>query len=74
MSDCSDSRMERRGYGVMRIRAEFDGPDTDFPWVYPLALNGRRMTALYVDGIEYRPTILGRFKLLRNRLAGASTE
>lgn len=74
MGDCSNHGMRPQGRDVMRIRAEFDGPDTDFPWVYPLALNGRALKRLTVDGVEYRPTILSRFKRMVGRITsrGAS--
>ena len=44
MSDCSNNA----GYDVLRLQADFDGQE--FPWMHPLALNGRRLLKLTVTG------------------------
>lgn len=38
---------------VLRLRVEFAGEHD--PWEYPLALNGRRVEAVYVGGVRYVP-------------------
>lgn len=57
MSDCRNGGRtvyERpEGMPVMRIRVEFAGAVE--PWVYPLALNGRVVDAIYVDGMRMVP-------------------
>ena len=49
MSDCRVP--EPNGYDVARLRIEFEGEET--PWMYPLALNGRVIRGVYVDGERY---------------------
>lgn len=49
MSDCRVP--EPQGYDVARLRIEFEGEE--IPWMYPLALNGRVMKGVYVDGERY---------------------
>lgn len=44
MSDCSNTA----GYDVLRLQADFEGQE--FPWMYPLALNGRRLMRLTANG------------------------
>ena len=41
------------GYDVMRLQADFEGQE--FPWTYPLALNGRKLVRFSVDGVEWAP-------------------
>lgn len=38
----------QEGYDVCRLRIEFE--DGEFPWLYPLALNGRVIKAMFADG------------------------
>ena len=49
MSDCSNSSMQP--YDVARLRIEFDGEE--IPWMYPLALNGRTISGVFVDNERY---------------------
>lgn len=49
MSDCRVP--EPQGYDVARLRIEFG--DGEVPWMYPLALNGRSIRGVYVDGERY---------------------
>lgn len=49
MSDCRVP--EPRGYDVARLRIEFEGEE--IPWMYPLALNGRSIQGVFVDGERY---------------------
>ncbi len=49
MSDCSTNA--NRPYDVARLRIEFG--DGEVPWMYPLALNGRVIRGVYVDGERY---------------------
>lgn len=49
MSDCRVP--EPQGYDVARLRIEFQ--DGEVPWMYPLALNGRVIRGVYVDGERY---------------------
>ena len=49
MSDCQVP--DPQGYDVARLRIEFQGEE--IPWMYPLALNGRVMKGVYVDGERY---------------------
>ena len=49
MSDCSNSSMQP--YDVARLRIEFQ--DGEVPWMYPLALNGRTISGVYVDNMRY---------------------
>ena len=49
MSDCRVP--ESQGYDVARLRIEFG--DGEVPWMYPLALNGRTIKGVYVDGERY---------------------
>jgi len=49
MPDCSN----QTGYDVLPLRIDFVGQE--FPWFYPLALNGREIDGIYVGGIEYAP-------------------
>ena len=51
MSDCSNSSMAP--YDVCRLRVEFSGEEN--PWMYPLALNGRIIQGVFVDGVRYVP-------------------
>lgn len=44
MSDCSNNA----GYDVLRMWADFE--DQEFPWFYPLALNGRKLASLELAG------------------------
>lgn len=47
MSDCSS----QNGYDAIMLRIDFEGEQQ--PWMYPLALNGRVMKGVYVDGERY---------------------
>lgn len=38
-------------YDVARLRIEFEGGE--IPWMYPLALNGRVIQGVFVDGERY---------------------
>ena len=38
----------QEGYDVCRLRIEFEGGE--IPWLYPLALNGRVIKAMFADG------------------------
>lgn len=49
MSDCRNST----GYDVLKLRIDFAGQE--FPWMYPLALNGREVEAVYIGGVLYEP-------------------
>ena len=49
MSDCSN----RFGYDAIMLRIDFKGEDT--PWMYPLALNGREMERVTIDGVRFEP-------------------
>ena len=49
MSDCSNSSMQP--YDVARLRIEFQ--DGEVPWMYPLSLNGRTISGVYVDNERY---------------------
>ena len=49
MSDCSTNA--NGPYDVARLRIEFEGEE--IPWMYPLALNGRVIQGVYVDGKRY---------------------
>lgn len=49
MSDCSNSSMAP--YDVCRLRIEFECEET--PWMYPLALNGRTIKGVFVNGERY---------------------
>lgn len=54
MSDCRQGgRAAYDPKGVCRIRVEFAGDEQ--PWEYPLALNGREVDAVYVDGARHVP-------------------
>jgi len=56
MSDCANGGRnvpDRNGYPTMRLRVEFAGEEQ--PWMYPIALNGREVIGIYVDGVEYAP-------------------
>lgn len=44
MSDCSNNA----GYDVLRMQADFEGQE--FPWMHPLALNGRKLVRLKLTG------------------------
>lgn len=46
MSDCKHGG--RDAYDVMRLQADFEGQE--HPWMYPLALNGRRLLRLTANG------------------------
>ena len=48
MSDCSNSSMQP--YDVARLRIEFQ--DGEVPLMYPLALNGRTISGVYVSGVR----------------------
>lgn len=49
MSDCSTNAY--KPYDVARLRIEFGGEEP--PWKYPLALNGRVIGGVFVDGERY---------------------
>ena len=49
MSDCSTNA--NGPYDVARLRIEFEGEE--IPWMYPLALNGRSIQGVYVDGEQH---------------------
>ena len=51
MSDCRNGG--RGAYDVCRLRIEFSGEAIS--WMYPLALNGRTIEAVFVDGRRYVP-------------------
>lgn len=57
MSDCRRggraAYARPRGNAVLRLRVEFAG-DAE-AWAYQLALNGRLVDAVYVDGVRYVP-------------------
>lgn len=38
---------------TMELKAEFAGQEK--PWVYPLALNGRKLEAFYINGVRQVP-------------------
>lgn len=60
MSDCSNTA----GYDVLRLQADFEGQE--FPWMYPLALNGRSIQGVYVDGERYKRAMTCRLELEPN--------
>lgn len=45
----------QESYDVCRLRIEFDGDET--PWMYPLALNGRSIQGVFVDGERYERVV-----------------
>ena len=53
MSDCSNSSMQP--YDVARLCIEFQ--DGEVPWMYPLALNGRTISGVYVDNERYERVV-----------------
>lgn len=56
MSDCTNGGRnvyDRDGYPTLRLRVEFESGET--PWMYPIALNGREVTGIYVDDVRYVP-------------------
>ena len=55
MSDCADGgrNVYQRPHQTLRMRMEFVGDNQ--PWMYALALNGREVDGLYLDGVKYVP-------------------
>ena len=57
MSDCiKGGRLvyQKPTNKTLRIVIEFEGEEKQ--WTYPLALNGRRVNSVYLDGVRYAPT------------------
>lgn len=50
MCDCSTNP---KGYDALMLHIDFEGDET--PWMYPLALNGRKLRRVVIGGEEYVP-------------------
>lgn len=66
MSDCTNGgrNVHRRPHDTLRMRMEFEGGER--PWMYALAMNGRKVGALFLDGERYVPERTGELKIAKS--------